>query len=365
MLPADDGTESRTESPLRGRRFIARTASDVRVLASATLMGVDRICGTLVSCVAVLLMWAAGCTTADRTPPVTVTRADWSFDGVPGRKLTTTHFDIYSTLTDAPFEKALPGFLEAAHRQYAALLPPSDTTDRLQTYVFANRRQWDAFTRRRFPQRYRVYRQIGSGGFANGNVCVAYYLRSRAPTLAVLAHEGMHQYFAHHFKGPLPAWINEGLACYCESYDLPGGTPRFTPRHNTFRINALREALALDALIPLDEMLATDAGKVIVNGQSRRIKTYYAQAWAMVLFCRDGGNDTYAAGFERMLGDITTGRLQRVARANQISSPGASQTSYGKAVFRAYITDDLPAFDKSFRAYIHRLAGFRAPADAP
>jgi len=316
-------------------------------------------CGILVA----LLLVAGGCGGETSLAPVSFTREDWQFRSAAGRKFSTEHFDIYSTLVDQPFEDALPGFLEAAHRQYAELLPPKNTSQRLQTYVFANRRQWERFTHDRFPRRFPVYRQIGSGGYANGNVCVAYYLKSRAPTLSVLAHEGMHQYFAHHFEGPLPAWLNEGLACYCESYELPGGKPRFTPQHNTFRINALREALTLDALLPLEEMLATDAGKVIVAGQSRRIQTYYAQAWAMILFIRDGGDSTYRAGFDRMLDDIVAGRMRETAQVAKITGPSPSGTSYGEAVFRAYITEDREAFGKSFRAFVMRLAGFRKKSD--
>lgn len=310
-----------------------------------------------------LLLAVGGCGGETAVAPVSFTREDWQFRSAAGRKFTTEHFDIYSTLVDEAFEDALPGFLESAHYQYAELLPPQITSQRLQTYVFATRQQWERFTYDQFPRRYPVYRQIGSGGYANGNICVAYYLKSRAPTLSVLAHEGMHQYFAHHFEGPLPAWLNEGLACYCESYELPGGKPRFTPQHNTFRINALREALTLDALLPLEEMLATDAGRVIVAGQSRRIQTYYAQAWAMVLFIRDGGNKAYRAGFDRMLDDIVAGRLRETAQVAKITGPSPSGTSYGEAVFRAYITEDTETFGKSFRAFVMRLAGFRKPSD--
>ena len=39
----------------------------------------------------------------------------------------------------------------------------------------------------------------------------------------------------------------------------------FTPQHNTFRINSLREAVQRDELLPLTQIVRTDAGEVISN----------------------------------------------------------------------------------------------------
>lgn len=300
-----------------------------------------------------------GCVDTRDPDPVTVQREDWSFDNVAGRKLVTDHFEIHSTLRDAPFEDALPEFLEAAYRQYVELLPPKKVGTRMPTYIFADRRQWERFAAERFPARFPVYQRIGGGGFAEGDVCVAYYLGQRSGTLSVLAHEGMHQYFAHHFDVSLPAWLNEGLACYCESYELRQGQPRFTPRHNTFRINALRDALSAQSLLSLEEMLATDAGQVIVRGVSRKVRTYYAQAWAMVVFMRHGADGKYRDGFDRMMADIVSGDLNVVARAAKIRAPEPGATSFGESVFLAYISEDPATFQQEFDAYVHDLCGFR------
>jgi len=307
----------------------------------------------------VVILGVAGCASTPARQPVATVVEPWSYAGVQGSKIVTDHFELYSTLTDEELQEALPGFLETAYEQYTSLLPPRDEVNpRMQSYVFRDRRQWEQFTRERFPGRYQVYRQIPAGGYAHGRLCVVYYLR-RAYTLSVLAHEGMHQYFGSHFDEVLPAWLNEGLATYCESYDLPKSGPRFTPRRNTFRMNSLRDALIADSVIPLRKMLATDAGEVILQGRTRLTTTYYAQAWAMTVYLRHGSGGRYAQGFARMLADVSAGELARMAQSARIRAPFPSQVSYGEAVFRAYITDDLDAFETGFLDYMHELAGFK------
>ena len=62
----------------------------------------------------------AGCATT--TPsPITFDSQEWTDGGFAGRRLSTQHFDIYSTLRDEDFESALPGFLEAAYGAYQKL----------------------------------------------------------------------------------------------------------------------------------------------------------------------------------------------------------------------------------------------------
>lgn len=302
---------------------------------------------------------ASGCAVLKPAEPVVRSQETWSFGAHEGRKYVTAHFDIYSTLLDRSFEEALPAYLEAAHQEYVKLIPPNpQSPDHLQTYIFETRAQWERFAAHLFPTRFPVYRQIAAGGFSEGNVCAAYYIR-RPYTLSVLAHEGLHQYVAQHCAVGLPAWLNEGLATYCESFDLPGDEVRFTPQRNSFRINALRDALQAKAVLPLRAMLATDAGAVIVEGRSVKTRTYYAQAWALVCYLRHGALGQYAAGFNRLLRDLSTGDVPVMAQAAKIRAPSPSSTSFGEAVFRAYITEDLDEFERGFERYLYELAGFR------
>lgn len=308
-----------------------------------------------------ILVVGGGCT-LQVDDVVQVREEPWSFGRIKGTKLSTEHFDIYSTLTDRELQDALPAFLEAAYDQYDSLLPApeSGSGKRLQTYVLDNRAQWEAFAKAKFPRQFPIFRKISAGGFAVGNECVVYYIR-RTYTLSVLAHEGMHQYFANYFSTRLPAWLNEGLATYCESYELPQGKVRFTPQRNTFRLNALREALTTDSILPLRALLSTDAGRVINRGRSRLTKTYYAQAWALVCFLRHGMDGLYADGFQNMLDAIVSGELAGAAKVARIQPKARGATSFGESAFRAYITDDLETLEQQFNDYLFKLVGFKKP----
>ncbi|GJM26209.1 MAG: hypothetical protein DHS20C16_26240 [Phycisphaerae bacterium] len=302
-----------------------------------------------------------GCSTGE-DEVVQFEQEPWSLGRIAGTKLSTEHFDIHSTLTDAQLQAALPEFMEAAYDQYDSLLPApeSGAGKRLQTFVFNDRAQWELYAKSKFPQQFPVLRKISAGGFAVGNECVVYYIR-RTYTLSVLAHEGMHQYFANYFSSRLPAWLNEGLATYCESYDLPSGKARFTPQRNSFRLNALRDAMTTDAILPLRGILATDAGRIVNQGRSRLTKTYYAQAWALVCFLRHGHDGKYADGFQDMLDAIVSGDLENAAKVARIQPTARGKTSFGESVFRAYITDDLKTLEAEFGDYLYELVGFRKP----
>ena len=306
----------------------------------------------------IAVFMGTGCAATASRSPVQVATESWVYEDREARKLVTEHFDIYSTLADRGLEEALPVYLEAAHEQYGLLLPPAKEGGRLATYVFRDRGQWERFTKRRFPRRYEMYRKIASGAYAEGNMCVAYYIK-RMYTLSILAHEGMHQYFANHFDVRLPAWLNEGLATYCESFDLPGGVPHFTPGQNSFRLNSLRNALSLGGLLPLRDILATNAGRVVDQGRSGLTRAYYAQVWALVTFLRHGADGKYAAGFDRMMQAIVDGDLRLLAQAAKIRAPQPARTSYGEGVFRAFITEDLSTLEEEFNAYLYELCGFR------
>lgn len=290
-------------------------------------------------------------------PDFQLIQEDWEFRGRPGKAITTDHFEIYTTLGDEVLRNYLPGFLETTYRFYTSLLaPPEDSirSERMTTYVFENRLQWDAFTKQHYPARWALYRKISAGGFAEGGSCVTYNI-GRSNTLSVLAHEGWHQYVGSRFSDPIPAWVNEGLATYCEAVEFRGDTPHFTPQHNTFRINHLRHALAAGETLSVAELLDTNAGQVIDESQVVRTNTYYAQSWALVVYLRHGGDGRYAEGFEKMLEGVRNGTIRIETQAARVASASPSQTSYGAATFYAYITDDLETFESGFMKYLEEM----------
>ncbi len=65
----------------------------------------------------------------------------------PGLQLITDHYKISTTLLGPDLLALLPEFMEAAHQAYNTDLPyPIRPQTRSSVYLFANRRQWEAFT---------------------------------------------------------------------------------------------------------------------------------------------------------------------------------------------------------------------------
>jgi len=282
----------------------------------------------------------------------------WSEFGLAGRHYATEHFDLISTLRDAEFEEALPTVLEAMYSQYETTLPSRGGQEpRLTTYLFGTRSEWASFARRRFPVRYETYSRIRSGGFSEGGTSVSFYV-GRSAALATLAHEGWHQYVSLRTSTPIPAWLNEGLACYHEALEMADLRPRFTPERNTFRINSLREAIQTDTLMSLREIVDTDAGRVISRHHGGVAQTYYAQAWALVTFLRHGAGGRFAPAFDRMLQEMAAGTLSARVSAAKVISPDAIDQAAGAATMYAYFGHTPDELADAYYDHLIRVAGF-------
>jgi len=313
----------------------------------------------MVGTAALLGSASAGCTSAPMTP-VEVQESEWNpAAGISGLQLQTQHYDLYVTAKDPLLIEYLPTFLEAAFAEYGKLAPPpGESQKRVAVYLFDTREQWAAFTRRFTPAQAHVYLHIKAGGYmdhATATTVVWDLGRDRA--LSLVAHEGMHQYFAAYFPDPVVAWLNEGLATQWESFDLDGPRPIFTPRRNYHRANSLREALyGSEGWTPLKQLLAMHAGQAVVQtGQATR--GYYAQVWALVLFLREGNDGAYADQLARLLADVGTQRLTIAVKAYRAVTPDSGNIPYGEVIFRRYITEDLDGFERDYRAFSERLVG--------
>ena len=316
--------------------------------------------------VAIGMLVPLSCRSAMKLPdsaPVAVSVSTWAGEGLSGRRFTTDHFDIVSTLRDKRLEDALPGFLEATYRQYVKVIAPShDGARRLTTYVFGTRREWERFAKRRFASRFPVYARIRSGGFTESDTSVSFHT-SRSATLATLAHEGWHQYLGANFAAPIPAWLNEGFACYHEAVDFAAATPRFTPQRNTLRINSLRDALQRDKLIPMSEIVETDAGRIVAHNHSGVAQVYYGQAWALVTFLKYGLDGRYAPGLQRLLDHIADGTYGARSTASGVTEEGEPAESSAAKAFRTYFPTPSKALADQYRDHLMQIAGFRSAGD--
>jgi len=330
-----------------------------------------------------LIVCAGGCTSPKPPASVAVEQREWTQSGRPGVELLTPHFQIRTTVQDQVLREYLPIFMETAFAEYTRLLGDKETwrqgdkeTDdtpiplspgplaslsdspppRLPIYLFETRDEWARFTRQFAPDQAYTYLHIHAGGYMDyrTQTAVAFQI-GRDQTLSLLAHEGLHQYAARYRPEPLPAWLNEGLACQFEAFTLNGPRPTFTPRRNLIRLQSLREALMREnGLIPLSDLLRMDAGEA-VRTSGLPTGTYYAQVWSTVLYLRDP-SCPYAAGFRALLADAGTPRLREAARSWRKAPPEGHRLSDAEAVFYSYITPRTDHFMAGYREFADKLA---------
>src|SRR5687767_4177675 len=99
-----------------------------------------------------LLLVTPGCASSgggDRsTPPVPLRVEPWSVEGQAGRKVSTPHYVIYTTMHDVELVESVGQLMEGALAQYRRLAPGVPLTDRpMECYLFQWRTQWAAFTK--------------------------------------------------------------------------------------------------------------------------------------------------------------------------------------------------------------------------
>lgn len=310
-----------------------------------------RRCGWLLA-VAVMFLGTTGCaTTREAPPPVEFEKEPWRFGRSDGYHLRTEHYDIYTTLDHDILVDALPEFAERAYANYAQLVPPTRPLNgRMKAFLFVSRGQWAAFTKRFMKEQAPVYMKIRNGGYSARGVTVMEYVAHQI-TFPLLAHEGWHQYLHHQVNTRIPAWINEGLAVYCEGQRWGNsGVKEFDPWYNPMRRNRLAEAIIADELYPLRRLLRTHPGNEI-DHTTEKVLTYYAQLWALMLFLEEGADGKYAADYHRLLEQLDDADVEQYARAAHIWSD-SGDFNYGEALFRNFISEDLDTVEEQYRAFL-------------
>ena len=117
--------------------------------------------------------------------------------------------------------------------------------------------------------------------------------------------------------------------------------------------------MAEGRLIPLGELLNTDAGSILTRGESRRTRTYYAQSWALIAYLRHGAGGSYADEFDDLLATVSVPLTERysIGLEGQIhDARDDSSTTTGESLFRFYFGDDVSAFEAGYVAYLHEVA---------
>ncbi len=293
-----------------------------------------------------------------------------SDEAVEGLKITTNHYQIFSTHRDPLIMSLVPPFLESAFKSYAKKLGrPVATDKKLLVYLFDNREQWEAFTRQWVPEQAEIYLKITAGAYYVNGACVVYRI-SRTADFSVLAHEGWHQFADELFRFRLPAWLDESVATNFEAFVRGNGKVSFEPRRNVSRLLALKKAIAERKLLSLSELLVLDAGRVVshspeVSSEGRAssfVATYYAQLYALGRFLQEENYGRWVLKFQKMLNEGQMGRWPLsepdVAEAVQrLRNPSRVWNGrVGPLVFNYYISPSRREIETAYRSYCYRIA---------
>lgn len=295
---------------------------------------------------------------ATPTPSVLSTEP-WTFQGIPGKVISTEHYRVFTTETDGTLCARVPIFMELALGQYTTGLGPLPLPDgQLDMFLMAKRWQWTRLTQQLMGEQAETYLRIPRGGYAAGGRAILYNIGLR-DTLAIAAHEGWHQYTQRTFREGLPVWLEEGIATYMEGYrsdPVQRDHPLFLGWANVERFDQLRAAAARGELMPLDKVLASSPQELLQSTTGGTL-TYYAQIWALVHFLNEGEGGRYRAGLQAAVRDAAEGHLRRKMeeKVGARLARQSTMTRIGPGVVLTYFTLDLEGISTQYAAFVDRL----------
>ncbi|MDP9173051.1 MAG: hypothetical protein M3O30_04190 [Planctomycetota bacterium] len=289
------------------------------------------------------------------TTPALVTIEDANSTGPRVKLVKTEHYKIYSTLDDRLDILARTAqLMEGAFSTYRLLAPQvTPTTYPMQCYLFANRVQWINFTRQHTGADSSVYLQISRGGYTIHDWYVAYYIGD-VSTYSIAAHEGWHQFVNRHFKGRLPPFLEEGLACMFEDVQWNGDLPRWNLSMNPQRALSLRKAMDAGELFPLDKLITLHAGQ-IVNLPDIKIEAFYAQNWSFAKFLWEGENQKFRPALQKWLADTADGTVFDPTGSHRRSYLPWDPTGV-RPMLEHYLGEDLSQIEVEYKAFMQKVA---------
>lgn len=287
----------------------------------------------------------------------------WGNKYGPGLKLTTEHYEIFTTFLVPETLRNCPGFMELAYRAYNSQLPePIETQNKLTIYLFGDRRQWEEFTRDFAGEQARTFCRIKAGAYYHNGACVAYDIGPQR-TLSVLAHEGWHQFNGRHFKFRLPSWLDEGVATLFENmeYRIQNTEFRIEPAQNAYRLNALKRTLTNNRMIPLSDLIASNPGEVMATDHTEAVMAFYSQSYALVRFLREVDSGRRLDDYNRLLADGLHGDwpLDKVSRNIAVDRNIPRNILWnhivGLVLFEDYVGDDYEQIEKEYLAFCQQI----------
>ncbi len=186
------------------------------------------------------------------------------------------------------------------------------------------------------PNSYKPFNPRNSAGYFQPGEDVNYITlsaetRSGADSpFSIIFHEYMHLLVKNNVSSNTPAWLNEGLAEFYSTLEVPKGEKAEIGKPIAPHVFYLRE----QKLLPLRTLFAVDHSSPHYNEQSKR-GVFYAQSWALVHYLM--------LGKERR-------RQPQLNRYLELVGDGASQQESFEAAFGA----DIEVIEKELRDYIRR-----------
>jgi hypothetical protein len=285
----------------------------------------------------------------------------WESEYEKGLKLTTAHYEIFTTLLEPLMLRRIPLFMESAYRGYNGELPePIETTSKFIIYLFADREQWTAFTKSFAGDQADLFCSIKAGAYYLNGACVVYNI-GRKRTFSALGHEGWHQFNSRLFKFRLPSWLDEGVAMLFESPRTEEGVFYFEPAEDNYRLDALKKTLRKNEMIPLKELVAINPGEVLATNESEQVLTFYSQSYALVRFLREDGLRKHLNNYHQLLLDGLKGGwpLDEVSKkiAEDRNQPRTVLWNriVGQLLFQQYIGDDFDQLEQEYQAFCRQI----------
>jgi hypothetical protein len=288
----------------------------------------------------------------EQPAPTKVTQ--WAFGEEKAKLLESTHYNVYTTIKEDEVLDLLPQVMEGALSMYQQIAPGVVMSDRhMECFIFRWRSEWDEYTQKYAGTDAKIYLQIRSGGYTIYDRYVAYYI-GREGTFAVAAHEGWHQFAGRHFKGRMPPFLEEGLACMFETISWKDHLPRWNLSVNTQRAQTLRKAIDAKDLWPLEKLISMHAGD-IVGESNDRIDAFYAQCWAFAKFLYEGENGKYRPALQKWLAETAAGTVYDPTKSHARAIAPWNRKAV-RPMLEHYLGMELPEIDQAFNTYMKKVA---------
>ncbi len=284
----------------------------------------------------------------------------WENDYGPGLKITTEHYEVRTTLLEPLMLSELPGFVESAYRGYNNQLPqPVETTTKFSVYLFAERKQWEDFTKSFTGPQAPLYCKIKAGAYFLNGSCVAYNI-GRERTFSVLGHEGWHQFNSRHFSFRLPSWLDEGGAMLFEASRYDKGLFYFEPSRNLGRLAALKKTLMTNKMIPIKQLVGMNPGEALTANEDA-VTAFYGQCYALVRFLREDSYGKRLGNYYKLMMDGLKGQWpldedgKRVAADRNIPITVWWNRAIGTKLFEYYIGDDFDQLEQEYLIFCRKI----------